>query len=181
MLDRFHLQVSFHPWTPRFTFSTGAFAGLDHLSVLSTNCWKAYFETGGLRFYFKHFCACMHIKLFLLQCFYCDIGIQKKSIQDSSAVGGRKERDAAIFRKWIFVLFVKVTRQLQEPPHNVQGTCSPLGLLCVGKASPQCPKDHRWPPHSNPLWIPGASPAGCPTQRWRGANKTLFKHLHWAK
>lgn len=176
MLDRFHLRVSFHPWTESFTFSTGLFADLDHLSVLTTNCWKLYFKTGSLRFYFKFFYACMHFKkkykLSLLQCFYCDIDIQKKSIKDSYTVGCTKERNAAIFSNWIFVSFVKVTQQLKEPPHSVQGTCYPLGLLlCMGKGSPPSTKDqcHHWAPRSNPLWIPGASPAGYPTWWWRGA------------
>lgn len=52
--------------------------------------------------------------------------------KESSTVGCTKERDAAIFSNLIFVSFGKVTQLLNEPPHGVQGTRYPLGLLGEG-------------------------------------------------
>lgn len=114
-------------------------------------------------------------KLFLLQRFYCDIDIRRKSIKDSSSVGCTTERDAVISSNRIFVSFVKVTQQLKELPRSVQGTCYPLGLLMrMGNGSPPSPKDecHRWAPRSAPLRIPRAHPMH------QTPDKIMFKHLH---
>lgn len=119
------LIYSFHPWAERCFIYRSIYR-------FRSNCWKIHLETGGV---FICFCllvsnccsACVHVKkkrLFLLQCFYCDIDMQKKSIKDSSTAGCKKEGDAAVFSHWVSVLLVKGAQHLPL----LCPYCSSLGL-----------------------------------------------------
>lgn len=119
------LIYSFHPWAERCFIYRSIYR-------FRSNCWKIHLKTGGV---FICFCllvlnccsACMHVKkkrLFLLQCFYCDIDMQRKSIDDSSSAGCIKEGDAAVFSHWVSVLFMKGMQHLP----SVCPYCSSLGL-----------------------------------------------------
>lgn len=119
------LIYSFHPWAERCFIYRSIYR-------FRSNCWKIHLKTGGV---FICFCllvsnccsACVHVKkkrLFLLQCFYCDIDMQKKSIKDSSTAGCKKEGDAAVFSHWVSVLLVKGAQHLPL----LCPYCSSLGL-----------------------------------------------------